>query len=48
MALAAIPLMALGTWAGSSLNERVGEHRFAILFWTVMGGYTVRLGLLLV
>lgn len=48
MALAAIPLMALGTWTGSSLNERVGEHRFAILFWTVMSGYTVRLGLLLV
>ncbi len=48
MALAAVPLMALGTWTGSALNERVGEHRFAILFWTVMGGYTVRLGLLLI
>ena len=46
--LAAVPLMALGTWTGSTLNERVGEHRFALLFWTVMGGYTVRLGLLLV
>ncbi len=46
LAVAAVPLMALGTWTGSSLNERVGEHRFAILFWTVMSGYTVRLGLL--
>ncbi len=47
LALAAVPLMALGTWTGSSLNERVGEHRFAILFWAVMSGYTVRLGLLI-
>ncbi|NNE95865.1 MAG: sulfite exporter TauE/SafE family protein [Acidimicrobiales bacterium] len=46
LAAAAVPLMALGTWAGSALNERAGEHRFAILFWTVMGGYTVRLGIL--
>ncbi|MFW2384031.1 MAG: TSUP family transporter [Acidimicrobiales bacterium] len=46
LALAAVPLMALGTWTGSNLNERVGEHRFALLFWTVMSGYTVRLGLL--
>ncbi|MBT5756588.1 MAG: sulfite exporter TauE/SafE family protein, partial [Acidimicrobiaceae bacterium] len=31
--LAAIPLMALGTWSGSKLNERLGEQTFAILFW---------------
>ena len=47
LAVAAVPLMALGTWTGSSLNNRVGEHTFAVLFWTVMGGYSVRLGLLL-
>ncbi|MCP5025230.1 MAG: sulfite exporter TauE/SafE family protein [Actinomycetia bacterium] len=47
VALAAIPLMALGTWTGSTLNERVGEQAFAVLFWTVMSGYTVRLGILL-
>lgn len=47
LALAAVPLMALGTWSGSHLNERVGEHRFALLFWTVMSGYTVRLGILI-
>ena len=46
-ALAAIPLMALGTWSGSKLNERLGEQTFAILFWTVMGGYSIRLGFLL-
>ena len=47
IALAAIPLMILGTWSGSTLNERVGEHTFAVLFWTVMSGYSVRMGLLL-
>ncbi len=46
VALAAIPLMALGTWTGSTLNERVGEQAFAVLFWTVMSGSTVRLGVL--
>ena len=45
--LAAIPLMTLGTWSGSRLNERLGEHTFAILFWTVMAGYSIRLGILL-
>lgn len=46
-ALAAVPLMALGTWSGSKLNERLGEQTFAVLFWTVMSGYSIRLGLLL-
>lgn len=46
-ALAAIPLMALGTWSGSKLNERLGEQTFAVLFWSVMGGYSIRLGLVL-
>jgi len=45
--LAAIPLMALGTWSGSKFNERLGEQTFAVLFWTVMAGYSVRLGILL-
>ena len=47
IAVAAIPLMALGTWTGSTLNERAGEQTFAVLFWTVMGGYSVRLGVFL-
>ncbi|MGI9607894.1 MAG: TSUP family transporter [Acidimicrobiales bacterium] len=47
MAVAAVPLMALGTWTGSTVNERAGERTFAVLFWTVMSGYTVRLGILL-
>ncbi len=47
IALAAVPLMALGTWSGATLNDRVGEQKFAVLFWTVMGGYSIRLGWLL-
>ena len=46
-ALAAVPLMALGTWTGSSINARAGERTFAALFWTVMAGYSVRLFVLL-
>jgi uncharacterized protein len=46
-ALAAVPLMALGTWTGSSINSRAGERTFAALFWTVMAGYSVRLFVLL-
>jgi uncharacterized membrane protein YfcA len=46
-ALAAVPLMALGTWSGSKINERLGEQTFAVLFWAVMGGYSIRLGILL-
>jgi uncharacterized membrane protein YfcA len=45
IAAAAVPLMALGTWTGSQFNERAGERAFAGLFWTVMAGYTVRLGI---
>ena len=46
-AVAAVPLMALGTWTGSSINARAGERTFAALFWTVMAGYSVRLFVLL-
>lgn len=46
-ALAAVPLMALGTWTGSSINRRAGERTFAALFWTVMAGYSVRLFIVL-
>ena len=48
IALAAVPLMAFGTWMGSTINEKAGEQTFAILFWTVMVGYSVRLGIFLV
>ena len=47
LAVAAVPLMALGTWTGSTINHRIGERTFALLFWGVMAGYTVRLFILL-
>ncbi len=47
IAAASVPLMLLGTWTGSTLNDRLGETTFAVLFWTVMSGYTIRLGVLL-
>jgi uncharacterized membrane protein YfcA len=47
MALAAVPLMAAGTWTGSTINRRAGERTFTVLFWTVMSGYSVRLFILL-
>jgi uncharacterized membrane protein YfcA len=47
VAIAAVPLMAVGTWSGSMVNRRAGEQTFAALFWTVMAGYTVRLFVLL-
>lgn len=46
--VAAVPLMVLGTYSGSRLNSRLGEQSFAVLFWTVMGGYSIRLGIFLV
>ncbi|NNE11189.1 MAG: sulfite exporter TauE/SafE family protein [Ilumatobacter sp.] len=47
IALAAVPLMALGTWTGSTINRKAGERTFATLFWTVMAGYSVRLVILI-
>jgi len=47
IAAAAIPLMVAGTWTGSKFNERTSERSFAILFWTVMAGYSIRLGIFL-
>ena len=44
-AIAAMPLMALGTWAGRRLNQSLGEKAFAGLFWGVMAGYSLRLAL---
>ena len=42
---AAIALMVAGTLTGRRLNSRTGEIGFAAMFWLVMAGYSVRLGL---
>lgn len=39
----ALPLMAGGTWLGRRLNRGIGERGYALLFWGVMGGYSLRL-----
>ncbi len=43
LAAALIPVMALCTMGGRKLNQQVGEKGYAILFWTVMAGYSARL-----
>ena len=44
-AVAALPLMLIGTFAGRQLNRSLGEKAFAGLFWGVMAGYSLRLAL---
>lgn len=41
--LAAVPLMITATFLGRSVNYRLGEQGYAVLFWLVMGGYSARL-----
>lgn len=41
--VALIPVMIGATTMGARFNDRVGEQGYAVLFWTVMGGYLSRL-----
>ena len=43
IALVAVPLLILGTFSGRSINHAIGERGYTVLFWAVMGGYTLRL-----
>jgi uncharacterized membrane protein YfcA len=47
VALGAIPLMLVATFAGRRINRSIGERGYTSLFWGVMAGYTVRLVLTL-
>jgi uncharacterized membrane protein YfcA len=47
VALAAIPLMLVATFAGRRINRSIGERGYTSLFWGVMAGYTMRLVLTL-
>jgi uncharacterized membrane protein YfcA len=47
VALAAVPLMLLATFAGRRINRAIGERGYTSLFWGVMAGYTLRLVLTL-
>lgn len=41
--VAAIPVMICASYLGRKINRAIGERAFATLFWTIMGGYAVRL-----
>ncbi|MGZ5397002.1 MAG: sulfite exporter TauE/SafE family protein [Mycobacterium sp.] len=41
--LIAIPVMPIGAWMGRSVNRRVDENAFRWIFWSVVGGYTLRM-----
>lgn len=43
VALMAIPIMLASSYAGKRVNERLGDRRFAALFWCVIAAYTGRL-----
>ena len=43
IAVLAAPLMFIATFAGRRINFTLGESGYTMLFWIVMGGYTVRL-----
>lgn len=38
-----LPVMPLMAWAGRAINERTGEAAFRWVFWSVVGGYTLRM-----
>lgn len=38
-----VPLMFIGTFLGRRVNSTLGESGFAVLFWSVMTGYSMRL-----
>lgn len=40
---ALLPVMLASTFFGRYLNKQVGERGYAVLFWVVMGGYSMRL-----
>lgn len=41
--VATLPMMPLAAWIGRRANTRMGERVFRYAFWTVVGGYTMRL-----
>lgn len=40
---ALLPVMLASTYLGRYLNKQVGERGYSLLFWVVMGGYSLRL-----
>lgn len=40
----AMPVMPIAAWTGRAINRRIDESAFRWVFWTVVGGYTLRMG----
>lgn len=38
-----VPVMPIGAWVGRAVNRRVDEAAFRWIFWSVVGGYTLRM-----
>ena len=43
MVLPALPLMPFAAWVGRTVNQRINEPVFQWLFWSVVGGYLLRM-----
>ncbi|CAN5649517.1 hypothetical protein BH24ACT5_BH24ACT5_02720 [soil metagenome] len=41
--LIALPVMPVAAWVGRAVNQRVNESAFRWIFWSVVGGYTLRM-----
>jgi uncharacterized protein len=41
--IGSLPVMPIAAYAGKWVNERIGEGAFRWIFWTVVGGYTLRM-----
>lgn len=41
--LGALPMMPVGAWTGRAINRRINERQFRWVFWTVVGGYNLRM-----
>jgi uncharacterized membrane protein YfcA len=41
--LIAVPVMPVAAWLGRAVNQRVDETAFRWIFWSVVGGYTMRM-----
>jgi hypothetical protein len=41
--LITVPVMPVAAWVGHAINERVDETAFRWIFWSVVGGYTMRM-----
>jgi uncharacterized membrane protein YfcA len=39
----ALPVMPVGAWVGRAVNRRLSESAFRWIFWSVVGGYTLRM-----